>query len=178
MKFRPHKHSDSSAIKSLFVSVFTKSEGESEGTLIGNLSKELISETDKSDLYGFVATENEQMIGAIFFSRLTFETGIDVFILGPVAIHSGYQGKGIGQGLINHGLSAIKSKGVRLVITYGDPEFYSKVGFRPISEQLVKAPFELSLPEGWLGQPLAGNSIEAIPGGCSCVKAFDNPVYW
>jgi hypothetical protein len=33
MEFRPHKHSDSAAIESLFVSVFTKSEGESEGAL-------------------------------------------------------------------------------------------------------------------------------------------------
>lgn len=178
MEFRNHKRNDSSAIESLFVSVFTESEGESQGLLIGNLAKELIAETDERDLYGFVVVDGGQIIGSIFFSRLTFESDIDVFILAPVAIHSDHQGKGIGQGLINHGLSAIKDQGVRLVITYGDPRFYSKVGFRPLSQDVVRPPIELSQPEGWLGQPLAGDSIEAIPGSCSCVRALNNPAYW
>ena len=178
MEFRPHKQNDSSAIESLFVSVFTKSDGEVEGALIGNLSKELIAETDERDLYGFVAVDRDQIIGSIFFSRLTFESDVEVFILAPVAIHSDDQGKGIGQRVINHGLRALKDKGVRLVITYGDPRFYSKVGFHPISQDAIRAPLELSQPEGWLGQTLIGDLIEAVPGSCSCVKALNNPVYW
>lgn len=178
MEFRPYKRNDSTAIESLFVSVFTKSEGASQGTLIGNLSKELIAETDERDLYGFVAVDGGQLIGSIFFSRLTFESDIDVFILAPVAIHSDHQGKGSGQGLINHGLRVIKDKGVRFVITYGDPKFYTKVGFRPISQDNIKPPIKLSQPVGWLGQTLIGDSIKALPGSCSCVKALNNPVYW
>ncbi|NBD18218.1 MAG: hypothetical protein GVY04_19405 [Cyanobacteria bacterium] len=52
--------------------MFSQSEGEQEGKLIGNLAKELIATTNSRDLYGFVAVDGEQMIGAIFFSRLTF----------------------------------------------------------------------------------------------------------
>ncbi len=178
MEYRPHKPSDSSAIEDLFVSVFTESEGESEGILIGNLSKELIAGTDRRDLYGFVAVDKEQMIGAIFFSRLTFEKNIDVFMLSPVAIHSDYQGRGIGQALINYGLREMKSKGVKIVTTYGDPAFYAKVGFRPLSQDVIRPPHELSQPEGWLGQSLTGDSVDPIPGRCSCVKALDNPAYW
>jgi predicted N-acetyltransferase YhbS len=178
MEFRPHEPSDSSAIEALFVSVFTKSEGESEGVLIGDLSKELIASTDKGDLYGFVAVDRGQIVGAIFFSRLTFERNIDVFILAPVAVHSDHQGMGIGQELIRHGLREMKEKGVMIVVTYGDPAFYSKVGFYPLSQDVLAAPLELSQPEGWLGQSLTGDSIEAIPGRCSCVKALDNPAYW
>jgi predicted N-acetyltransferase YhbS len=85
---------------------------------------------------------------------------------------------GIGQNLIDHGLKELKRRGARIVITYGDPAFYSKVGFRPISEDVIRAPFKLSQPEGWLGQSLTDDSIEAIPGPCSCVKALDNPAYW
>jgi len=178
MKFRPHRRHDSAAIEALFVAVFTKSEGESEGTLIGNLSRELIAETGRRDLHGFVAVDGEQIVGAIFFSRLTFETDVNAFILGPVAIHNDYQGRGIGQAFIKHGLGALADEGVRLVVTYGDPGFYSRVGFRPISQDVVQAPFELSQPEGWLGQDLRGNPTEAISGKCSCVKALDNPAYW
>jgi putative acetyltransferase len=178
MEFRAQRPSDSAAIERLFVSVFSKSEGEQEGALIGNLAKELIADTDSRDLYGFVAVDGEQMVGAIFFSRLTFEKDIDVFILAPVAVHTEYQGMGVGQALIAHGLREIKKRGIRIVITYGDPAFYTKVGFHPISQDMIEAPLELSHPEGWLGQSLTDDSIKRIPGRCSCVKALNNPAYW
>ena len=178
MEFRERTQNDSSAIESLFASVFAKSEGEAEGALIGNLSKELMAETDEHDLYGFVAVDNSQIIGSIFFSRLTFQNDIEAFILSPVAVHSDYQGKGIGQELIKYGLNVLEGKGVNIVLTYGDPGFYQKVGFHPISHETIKAPFKLSQPEGWLGQSLTGNSIETISGSCTCVKALSNPVYW
>jgi predicted N-acetyltransferase YhbS len=178
MEFRSHQPTDSLAIESLFVSVFSKSEGEQEGALIGNLAKELIASTSSRDLYGFVAVSGEQLVGAIFFSRLTFEKDIGVFILAPVAVDTEHQGMGIGQALITHGLRELKKTGVRIVTTYGDPAFYSKVGFQPLSQDMIEAPFALSQPEGWLGQSLTADSIKPIPGRCSCVKALDNRAYW
>lgn len=165
-------------MEKLFVSVFSNAENEREGTLIGNLAKELIASTDSRDLYGFVAVDEEQLIGALFFSRLRFEKDIEAFILAPVAVQTEYQGKGIGQALITHGLRELRKRGVRVVITYGDPVFYSKVGFRPLSQDVIQAPLELSQPEGWLGQSLTDDSIGPIPDRCSCVKALDNPAYW
>ena len=178
MDFRAYKPSDSPAVEDLFVSVFSKSEGEQEGALIGNLVKDMMTRCDSRDLYGFVAVDGKQIVGSIFFSRLSFEKDIDLFILAPVAVHSDHQGVGIGQALITHGLRAMQKRGVRFVTTYGDPSFYSKVGFQPISQDVIAAPFELSQPEGWLGQSLTDDAIETIPGGCTCVKALDNPAYW
>jgi len=124
MESRPYNPSDISAIEDLFISVFTRSEGEKEGVLIGNLAKDLIASTDSQDLSGFVAVDREKIVGAIFFSRLTFEQrAIDVFLLAPVAVHSDHQGMGIGQGLITHGLQEMKKSAVKFVITYGDPGF-------------------------------------------------------
>jgi putative acetyltransferase len=80
--------------------------------------------------------------------------------------------------LITHGLQELKKRGVRIVTTYGDPAFYSKVGFHPLSQELIEAPLELSHPEGWLGQSLTNASIEPIPDRCSCVKALNHSVYW
>jgi putative acetyltransferase len=125
-----------------------------------------------------VAVDGEPLVGAIFFSRLSFEQDEAAFILSPVAVHVDYQGQGVGQRLITHGLGAIKKAGVRLVTTYGDPAFYSKVGFRPLSQEIIKAPHRLSQPEGWLGQSLTDDPIAPIPGGCRCVAALDNPAYW
>ncbi|HIK17551.1 MAG TPA: N-acetyltransferase [Leptolyngbyaceae cyanobacterium M33_DOE_097] len=178
MHFRRHTQNDSQAIVSLFTSVFAKSEGEAEGTLVGQLTKDLLEKTDEHDLYCFIAVDNEQIVGSICFSRLDFENGIESFILAPVAVHSDHQGKGIGQALINHGLSELKNRGVSIVLTYGDPGFYSKVGFQSISHETVKAPFTLSRPEGWLGQSLLGGSIETLSGKCTCVAALNDLKYW
>jgi predicted N-acetyltransferase YhbS len=178
MEYRAHAPGDESAIEGLFVAAFSASEGEREGALVGNLARDLLATTDRRDLDGFVAVEGDLMVGAIFFSRLTFDEEIDVVILAPVAVHAGYQGMGIGQALINHGLREMKKKGVRIVITYGDPAFYSRVGFHPLSQETIAAPLELSQPEGWLGQSLTDDPVEAIPGRPSCVKALDDPAYW
>ena len=165
-------------IKSLFRTVFSDSEGPSEGILIGKLADELMTETEKKDLHGFVALDHEQIIGCILFSRLTFESGISAFLLSPVAVHSAHQGNGIGQQLINYGIKRLKDKGVELVLTYGDPTFYSKVGFNPVEGETIKAPIQLTYPEGWLGQSLISNSVDPIPGRPSCVKALNKPEYW
>ena len=178
MNFSTYNPSDIEEIKQLFIKTFSNSEGQSEGLLIGNLAYDLMTSTDGHDLYGFVATENEQIIGSIIFSRLAFENEVNAFLLGPVAILTSYQGKGIGQKLINFGLNALKEHGVELTFTYGDPRFYSKVGFSPITEKLVKAPLTLRYPEGWLGQSLVSDAIEPITGHSHCVEAINKPEYW
>jgi predicted N-acetyltransferase YhbS len=135
--------------------------------------------TDQQDLYGFVALENGCLLGAIFFSRLTFESGVESFILSPVAVHSDHQRTGIGQGLINHGLQQLRNAGVDLVITYGDPDYYIKVGFKPLSQEVIQPPHELSQPIGWIGQSLQGSSADyAAQGACRCVHALDDKSYW
>lgn len=178
MKCRSYQLDDSSKVEALFLSTFTDAEGESEGKLICSLVRDLTSDTDIHDLYGFVSVDRGELIGAIFFSRLTFEQDSNAFLLSPVAVRSSEQGKGVGQELINYGLQALKRDGISFVVTYGDPAFYSKLGFSPLSEEVIKAPFKLSQPEGWLGQSLSGGSIEPISGRCKCVKAFDDPAYW
>jgi putative acetyltransferase len=178
MHLLPYNPDQAEEIKSLFTKVFSDSEGENEGILIGNLAYELLTETDKQDLYGFVATEDEKIIGCIIFSRLTFESGVCAFILSPVAVHTDHHGKGIGQKLINYGIKRLKAEGVELVMTYGDINFYSKVGFQPISEEVIRAPFKLTYPEGWIGQSLMSGIVAPIAGQSSCVKALDKPEYW
>lgn len=178
MKFSLSKNADQLEIQHLFTKTFSDSEGQSEGALIGRLVLDLMNETDSRDIFGFVATENEQIIGSIFFTRLSFDAPVEAFLLSPVAVHTNHQGKGVGQRLIHFGVEWLKGKGVNLVFTYGDPNFYSKVGFGPISEDMAKAPFELTQPEGWLCQSLDDGEIEPLSGISRCVKAFNNPEYW
>jgi putative acetyltransferase len=165
-------------VTSLFRSVFTSSEGEKEGSLIANLVSELSSGTDNQEIICFGTYEQESIIGSIFFTRLRFNEAIQVYMLAPVAISTRHHGKGVGQALISYGLKELKNRSVAVVITYGDPSFYSKVGFQSLSENVIQAPLKLSMPEGWLGQSLTEEPIPTINERPTCVKEFNDPVYW
>jgi putative acetyltransferase len=162
----------------LFTQVFSASENESEGQLIGNLVSNLIATSKPEDLIGFIAISNEHIVGCIFFSRFIVPSNDLAFMLSPVAVATSEQGTGIGQRLISDGLEHLKSLKVNLAFTYGDPSYYSKTGFKPISESIIRAPFELSQPEGWLAQALDGNPIKAMQGSTKCIDALSNQEYW
>lgn len=162
----------------LFTTVFTSSEGEQEGKLIGNLASELASNIDNTDIICFGTYQNRSLIAAIFFTRLRITEPTSVYMLAPVAVSTQHQGKGIGQALITYGLNELKKRSVHVVITYGDPSFYSKAGFQSLSEDVIKPPLKLSMPEGWLAQSLTTGSIPVINEQPECVKEFNNPAYW
>jgi predicted N-acetyltransferase YhbS len=165
-------------ITNLFTSVFTLSEGENEGMLIGNLVSKLSSRIDNQEIICFGTYEDELIIGSIFLTRLRLKETIQVYMLAPVAVRKEHQGKGVGQALINFGLNELKNRSVAVAITYGDPSFYSKVGFQALSENIIQAPLELLMPEGWLGQSLTGEQIPTIKERPTCVEEFNDPAYW
>ena len=178
MNLSVYNSSQSQEVINLFTTVFSNSEGQEEGLLIGKLVSELITINDTQDLLGFVATAQDKIIGCIFFSRLTFDNNANAYILSPVAVHTEHQGQGVGQQLITFGINHLKDINVELVFTYGDPKYYSKVGFTHVSEESVKAPLKLTYPEGWLAQSLTGNTVEPISGVSHCVDALNKQVYW
>ena len=163
----------------LFKQTFTDSEGASEGELIGALVQQFFTTTKAEDLNVFISVEAHEIIGAVLFSRFRFEhSDKEAWLLSPAAVHTSHQGKGVGQGLIHFAHSFLQSKGVEIVVTYGDINFYSKVGYQPISEDIIKAPQPLSYPEGWIAQSLQGAPLVSIAGETYCVDALNDPVYW
>ena len=178
MKYEILKPNSGQEITKLFTDTFTDSEGPAEGKLIGNLVSELQKTTKPEDILGFIAKDQEKFIGCVFFSRFTFEIQINAFILSPIAIDVKYQKQGIGQKLIRFGINYLKKNNVELLLTYGDPNFYSKVGFKNIPEAIIKSPLKLTCPEGWLAQSLVRESIVPIKGNTMCVPALNNQKYW
>lgn len=166
-------------ITTLFSDTFAASEGEEEGRLIGNFVSGLLADTPSVDLRLFTAHEDGALAGAVAFSRLRYPGDARaVFILSPMAVRPDLQRGGIGQKLIAHGLNALRGEGVDYVLTYGDPAYYAKTGFLPVTERFAPAPLPLSMPQGWLGQPLQAESCEPFKGSPSCVPALDNPALW
>lgn len=167
------------AIAALFKATFAASEGDSEGALIGALAKALLNETPKDELRVFLALDGTALIGAVIFTRLHFAAEIrTAFLLSPMAVATDRQGQGVGQALIAHALDALRSEGADIAVTYGDPAFYGKLGFRHVSTDTVPAPQPLSQPEGWIAQSLTNAALTPLQGPATCASALDNPNYW
>ena len=124
MKFSTYKQSNKEEITQLFIKVFSDSEGQEEGTVVGGLASDLMAITKETELAVFIATENEKIVAGVIFSKLTFaQSKVNAYLLSPMAVDTSQQGKGIGQQLINFGLNSLKENGVELAITYGDINF-------------------------------------------------------
>ncbi len=166
-------------IMDMFISTFTDSEGEDEGQLIGKLAMDMFATLNGSDMRVLSALHDSEIAGTIIFTRLIYDQdNRTVFLLAPVAVATKHQGKGIGQMLIRSGLENLRGNGVDIAITYGDPKYYTKLGFSQITEKEAKAPLTLQYPEGWLGQSLTERPLDALKGPSRCVEAINSPDYW
>lgn len=179
MEFTSNYNERADEIVALFASTFTASEGAEEGELIAKLAGELLSTTPGDDMAVFSALENGVAIGSIIFTRLKYpDDERQAFLLSPVAVATTHQGRGVGQKLIKHGLEALKAMNIDAVFTYGDINFYAKVGFAQINEETARAPLHLQYPEGWLGQALSEPVLRPFTGRSCCVDALNDQSYW
>ncbi|MFP8940870.1 GNAT family N-acetyltransferase [Streptomyces fenghuangensis] len=60
--------------------------------------------------------------------------------LGPVSVHPGHQGRGIGSALTHTALGAADALGEPLVALLGDPAYYRRFGFRTSTEYGITPP--------------------------------------
>lgn len=179
MKLSAEKQDWSNVLPEVFRQVFSESEGAAEGDVIGALVSDLLTQTPDDDLHAAIAHDGPQVLGCILFSRLRFDRDPrQVFLMSPVAVRTDRQKTGIGQRLIAYGLDGLRRDKVDFVVTYGDPNYYGKAGFLPISEEFLQAPLPLSHPHGWLGQALTAAEMAPFNGPSHCVSAFNKPELW
>ncbi len=182
MNYELYKPEQKQEVISLFTDSFADSAGQEEAKLLKKLATDFVNlaqTTTTQDLVIFVATDNHKnVVASIIFSRLFFPNAEEVFLLSPVAVATKHQNQGIGQELIRFGLESLKKAGASITITYGDINFYSKVGFTPITEELIQAPHTMSMPIGWIAQSLTNEEIKAITGKPTCLEPLNNSVYW
>ena len=166
-------------IAALFEATFTASEGAGEGVLIGDLVRAMFADVPEGEIAVFSAVEDGRIVGAVVFTAMDYpQDSRRVMILSPMAVATARQGEGIGQRLIRHGLDALRARGVDVVLTYGDPAFYSRLGFAVITDEDARPPLPLQYPEGWLGQALAGGAFVPLRGPSRCVTPLSRPELW
>jgi predicted N-acetyltransferase YhbS len=165
-------------IEDLFKSTFTDSEGSEEGALIAELVRNLFIDTAPDDIQVFLARAGGDLVGGAVFTRLTYSRDPRVvFLLSPMAVATRWQGKGVSQRLLTEALASLREAGVDVAITYGDPAFYEKVGFKTLTESIAQPPLPLSQPEGWIGQSLTEAPLAALKGSSTCVAALNDPSF-
>ena len=78
-----------------------------------------------------VALVEDEIVGHIFFSPVTFESehAPAAAQLSPIAVAPSCQGQGIGSALIRAGLAECPSMGWSSVFLVGNPLYYSRFGF-------------------------------------------------
>jgi len=168
-------------IASLIHDSFAASEGPAEGARVGRLAAALLAGPAPA-AEAFLAREGDALVGVVLFSPLAFsDDPRRVLLLSPMAVATGRQGEGIGQRLLGQALARLDAEGVDAVLTYGDPAFYGRLGFRPLDQRETAPPFPLSMPQGWLGRPPGGEASGALPpmrGTSRCAAPLSDPALW
>jgi predicted N-acetyltransferase YhbS len=81
----------------------------------------------------FVAEANGELVGNIMYTKANVlcDSGetVPVLSFGPLSVLPDWQGKGVGSALVRHSLERARELGYTAVLIYGDPAFYSRLGF-------------------------------------------------
>ncbi len=180
MQFESISHHAAADITALFTHVFSDADGAKAGLQIGELTERMLNDCTSDELIGFVAKEHDTLFAAVLFSKLWIsnQPNLTAVILSPMAVASSQQGKGIGQALINHALTYLKTHNVDFVVTYGDPNFYSKTRFQVVADTQLIPPFSLSYPHGWQAVALGDKPLSELTGEVRCVLPLNQACYW
>ncbi|MGS4945401.1 GNAT family N-acetyltransferase [Meridianimarinicoccus sp. RP-17] len=118
LRLRNPKPDDDTPLSVLLVSAFGQA---NEWTLVqdlragGHVADELLAEDD------------DGLVGHVCLSRLDAPQGW--LALGPVAVRTEDQGKGIGSELVRYALDRARQAHAKAVVVVGDPNYYGRFGF-------------------------------------------------
>jgi putative acetyltransferase len=170
---------DAGEIAAFFERVFAASESEEEGRLVGGLARDLILTVPEADIAVLTCREGRVLAGCIILTRMDFaDESRLVFLLAPVGVATARQGQGIGTALLRHGCAEMRAAGVDVVMTYGDPAYYGRVGFVQVTADQAAPPHRLHQPEGWQALSLSAEPFLPLRGASRCAAALDRAVYW
>ena len=133
---------------------------------------------DTPNVLSLVAITESALVGHIVFTPCGVAGGSDtVALLGPLAVITARQKRGIGSALVRAGLDRLRSSGYGHVLVLGDPAYYGRFGFA--AERSIVPPFPL--PERWRDawQSIALRStVPQLRGTLSVAPAWKEPTLW
>lgn len=175
MQIREATIDDAENIKHVHLQAFD----DSEARMVSDFAVNLLNENHPGKIISLVAIENNEIVGHIAFSPVYLESTNEHlgYILAPLAVAPRFQKNKTGSSLVKHGLGTISDIGSSIVFVYGDPQYYSRFGFKTDLAKNFIPPYTLQFPEGW--QALRLNSAVFPEGGrIICVDSLDDPGLW
>lgn len=166
---------DSEGIKNLYLQAFDNSEAE----LVSGFAVNLLHEKSTINIISLVAIDNDAIIGHTAFSPVFLDSTNEHFgyILAPLAVLPTHQNNRVGSTIVNHGLDIISSLGAFIVFVYGDPQYYSRFGFKTVLAQNFTPLYTLQYAEGL--QAMKFNCTVFPEGGkFKCVNSLNGPKLW
>ena len=93
-----------------------------------------------------VAVVEDEIVGHIFFSPVTIESGDDSFTaigLAPMSVLPAHQNHGVGSRLVRRGLRECERIGEHIVVVLGHPNYYPRFGFVPASSKGLRSEYDV-----------------------------------
>lgn len=169
IEIRESLPSDAASIEKLYPDAFPDED-------LLPLVRELLGE--EPVILSLVGIVDRALVGHVIFTTCSIAGRADkVSLLGPLAVASSWQRRGIGSALVREGLQRLENAGAIQVYVLGDPAYYERVGFKP--EIGVTPPYPL--PEEWRGawQSVSlHNAGQALHGKLSVPQPWLQPALW
>ena len=168
---------DGEAIRSVHLQAFS----ENERSVIADLATQLLVTDTQPETFSLVAEDDAgSVIGHVAFSPLTLDEPADwsAYILGPLAVVPGSQGRGVGGRLVEAGMTRLRDGDTDMVFVYGDPNYYVRFGFSPELAANFQPPHKLEYPFGWQASVMGSEPASGSPWQLACVPALDDPALW
>ena len=150
--------------------------GEAEGDDIAGLARSLLTHPDTISVS---ARRDGAIAGNVLFTTYTFCDHPDAkcYLLAPLGVAPGYQGRGVGRELMESGIARLSSVGADAVFVLGVPTFYPKYGFVPTDKQ-TPYPELLTVPQAWMALELTAGSVGGLDGRTTAIPQFMQPLWW
>ncbi|UCD33328.1 MAG: N-acetyltransferase [Desulfobacterales bacterium] len=175
MDIREATIEDAEDINKLYLQAFD----DSESGIVSDIAVNLLKDDHPVKTISLVAIEDNKIVGHIAFSPVFLASTDEHFgyILSPLAVSPQFQKNQIGSTLVRYGLENIANKDSLIVFVYGDPQYYSRFGFKTDLALNFKPPYTLQFPQGW--QAIKLNSAGFPEGGkLKCVASLNDPDLW
>lgn len=102
-----------------------------------------------------VAEQDGEVVGHLALSPVSVSDGAAGWYgLGPISVRPEFQGKGIGSGLMQAAIRALRQRGAAGCVLVGEPSYYSRFGFKPEPGLLLPG-----VPPGYFQALVLGPSV-------------------
>ena len=160
-----------------------ESSAASERSIIHSINAAAFARPDEANLVDLLRTEgavlvslvaelNQRIAGHILFSRMWIDSAggsLSAVALAPMAVLPEHQSQGIGGQLIVHGLDLLRSRGERIVIVLGHPDYYPRFGFSTERAHALESPFP---PGALMAIELSPGALDGVRGKLRYPAAF------